>query len=349
MIDNTGAPSTPSNQRSRLLAFAALCALCVLIGGGYAAFAVRQGQQEAERSSGAAGVEPDSAATLGTDAAAKLLFLDTTDIADPYRKFATSTVRAGSARTVSTEQCQRAYLAGGRGLCLTTGADPAKGNAFIFDEQLRLLHTVAASGVPSRTRVSADGRYGSMTFFVFGHGYGSGAFSTQTTLVDMQSGAVIADLEKFRVLKDGNVFSSADFNFWGVTFARDSNRFYATLGTGGINYLMEGDIAAREMRVLVSGVECPSLSPDNTRIAFKKRIPNSEPAQWRLTVMDLATNKETTLAETRSVDDQAEWLNDQWLLYTPWEAPPAIWAVPADGSGKPVRVLSNAVSPSTQH
>ena len=38
----------------------------------------------------------------------------------------------------------------------------------------------------------------------------------------------------------------ADFNFWGVTFARDGNRFYATLGTGGKTYLVEGDVAARQ-------------------------------------------------------------------------------------------------------
>src|SRR5262249_35103742 len=158
------------------------------------------------------------------------------------------------------------------------------------------------------------------------------------------TGAVVADLESFQVEKDGRPIAASDFNFWGVTFARDGNRFYATLGTGDTRYLVEGDIAARRMRVLRDGVECPSLSPDGTRLAFKKRIGTGEPAFWRLTVLDLATMQESALAETRSVDDQAEWLNDRFLLYTPSIPSPGIWMVPADGGGQPQLLLANATS-----
>src|SRR5206468_275555 len=135
------------------------------------------------------------------------------------------------------------------------------------------------------------------------------------------------------------------FNFWGVTFAKDSNRFYATLGTGNNRFLVEGDTAARHLRVIHDGVECPSLSPDGTRIVYKKRVGTDDPAFWRLTVLDLATMKETPLAETQSVDDQAEWLNDRVVLYTPAVAPPGIWAAPADGSGPARLLLANATSP----
>ena len=44
----------------------------------------------------------------------------------------------------------------------------------------------ASTGMPSRARVSPDGRYGAVTLFVTGHAYADrGTFSTQTTLIDM--------------------------------------------------------------------------------------------------------------------------------------------------------------------
>ena len=60
--------------------------------------------------------------------------------------------------------------------------------------------------------------------------------------------------------------------------------------------------------------ECPSLSPDGTRVAYKKRGDRAT-GEWRLAVLDLATGKETLLAERRSVDDQVEWLDDDRILY----------------------------------
>ena len=61
--------------------------------------------------------------------------------------------------------------------------------------------------------------------------------------------------------------------------------------------------------------ECPSLSPDGTKVAYKKRLGNPTPGIWRLAVLDLATGKETLTADPRSVDDQVEWLDDTSLLY----------------------------------
>ena len=101
------------------------------------------------------------------------------------------------------------------------------------------------TGILSRARVSPDGRYGAATTFITGHSYLDNGYSTLTELIDMQSGKRIVDLEKFKVTRDGEPFKAIDFNFWGVTFARDSNRFYATLGTAGKTYLLEGDLQAR--------------------------------------------------------------------------------------------------------
>jgi hypothetical protein len=45
--------------------------------------------------------------------------------------------------------------------------------------------------------------------------------------------------------------------------------------------------------------------PDGTRFGYKKRVGRS---RW-LYVLDLATMKETPLAEERSIEDHVEWLD----------------------------------------
>ena len=109
--------------------------------------------------------------------------------------------------------------------------------------------------------------------FVTGHAYAeAGMFSTQTTLIDLRTGQKIVNLEDFTVSRNGRVVTAVDVNFWGVTFAPDGDHFYATLATGGKTYLVRGSIHDRTMRTLHENVECPSLSPDGTRIAYKKRV-----------------------------------------------------------------------------
>jgi hypothetical protein len=276
-----------------------------------------------------------------------LLFLHTQG--DAFRRVAWTTAdRPEGTAHISDLQCQRVYFAAGRGLCVGTSFT---GGASVFDRDLRSIHQLAAAGLASRARVSADGRYGSMTFFVHGDSYADAGFSTRTTIIDMASGAQLGDLETFAVIRDGAPFRAVDFNFWGVTFAADSNRFYATLGTRGETFLVQGDIAARQLRVMRSNVECPSLSPDGTRLAFKKResSPRFGPVTWHLALVDLATMRETLLAETRSVDDQVEWLDDDHILYSlPDAGPPAtirpdIWLLDLRG-GSPTRIQTEAMS-----
>ncbi len=95
------------------------------------------------------------------------------------------------------------------------------------------------------------------------------------------------------------------------------------------------------------GVECPSLSADGTRIVFKSRTTSNGRLGWQLHVFELQSKKEIVLAETRSVDDQAEWLDDDSVLYTlPREGGHSdIWQVPADGTGTPRLLVSDASSP----
>ena len=87
------------------------------------------------------------------------------------------------------------------------------------------------------------------------------------------------------------------------------------MSTHNKRYLVKGDIAAQTVSTVAVNVECPSLSPDQTRIAFKEAVDGNPAKGWRLTVLDLATMKRTHLAETRSVDDQAAWLGNGTLMY----------------------------------
>jgi hypothetical protein len=255
--------------------------------------------------------------------------------------------------TVTPLRCERLHFTLDRGVCLTAERRMfASYGAVIFDGDFHPRHQLRLTGVPSRVRVAPDGRHAAITVFVSGHSYAASNFSTRTSFVDLRTGhVVVEDMERFTVRRDGDRFKAVDFNFWGVTFAHDGNRFYATLATGGATYLIEGDLALREARVLRAGVECPALSPDNTRVAFKKRTGGILSAvSWRLSVLELATGREWELAESRSVDDQVEWLDDRHVLYGLLAAPSGtpvtnVWTVPADGGGAPQLLVPAAASP----
>ena len=258
----------------------------------------------------------------------------------------------GDSRRATPLRCDRVDLAGERGVCLTTDRFYTTHSILVFDGGFAPLHRLPLHGVPSRVRLAPNGRLAAVTVFVSGHSYADEGFSTETSIVDTYSGERrIANLEELEVRRAGALFRAADFNFWGVTFAADSDRFYATLGTGGTVYLVEGRVSTRRAEVLLEGVECPSLSPDQTRIVFKKRMPLGTGFGWRLEVLDLRSRTASQLAEPRSVDDQAEWLDDATVLYAmPDRSAPTpmvtdVWQVDADGGGTPSLLLKGASSP----
>jgi hypothetical protein len=344
----------------RGIAFIAVIAICVLAGGGYLAVAalrsepptsdavVKQVRVQAPAVAEAAPPKADaparaSAALEVTAAPRGRVMVRAVDHDNPRLNGHVTVARLdgdASPRAIGSVACQRVYYAGGRGLCLVLASSGVAYEARIFDRRMRTIHELPLPGLPSRARVSPDGRYGSFTSFVAGDSYAAaGAFSTRTVLLDMASGERIADLERFRVVQNGRAIDSPDFNFWGVTFARDSNTFYATLATGAHHYLVRGDVAERTLWVLRDGVECPSLSPDGTRIAFKSRIGED---RWRIQVIRLDGRRQTLLSETRSVDDQVEWLDGGWIAYG---LGGDVWAARADGRGRPRRLLVDADSP----
>jgi hypothetical protein len=234
-------------------------------------------------------------------------------------------------------------------LCLTGSSErPGKPTyvAHVFDEHFTRLHTMTLIGPPSRTRLSPDGRRAAFTVFDEGHSYADHVFSTRTTIIDTIGGTVIGELESWKVTRDGQPFANRDFNFWGVTFAPDGNRFFATLRTQGSAYLIEGSVDAREARVLMQGAECPSLSPDLQRIAFKKRLGGSR-GWWQLSLFDLSTSAVRALSgDTESVDDQVEWLDAGNLIYfRPTADGNIIWRLHTDTGEPPQPFVQAGFSP----
>ncbi|RSM98795.1 hypothetical protein DMB42_43520 [Nonomuraea sp. WAC 01424] len=261
-----------------------------------------------------------------------------------------STVSAadpGGPRQVTDTACDRVYAAAGTVACLRpVGALSATG-LVVMDDRLRTRRTVPLTGFPNRLRVSAGGRMVAWTMFVDGHSYATTGFSTRAGMLDTRTGEVVDTLEDFAVVRDGRPYRGADVNFWGITFAADERRFYATMSTGGHRYLVEGDAGARTVRTVRDNVECPSLSPDGTRIAYKSAVDGDPAKGWRLSVLDLASGRVTPLAERRSVDDQAVWLDELTVAYalqTP-DGTNDTWSVPADGGGAPRLLVPGANSP----
>ena len=259
-------------------------------------------------------------------------------------------------REVAPLSCDRVHFAAGSGVCLTAerGALTVY-RAVLFDGHFAPRKTLTLAGPPSRARVSPDGRKAAFTVFVNGHAYSMPSFTTRTTIVDAITGdSVVDDLEAWPVTRDGTAFKATDFNFWGVTFTSDGKRFYATRGTGGKSYLVEGDFARRQMHVVADDVECPSLSPDGRRIGFKRRDTTDPGGRfwWHVAVLDLASGQVRVLpGESRSVDDQVEWNGNDELLYAmPLDSQQSsaetdVWAIAADGKSPARRLARFAFSP----
>ncbi|WP_327280040.1 MULTISPECIES: hypothetical protein [unclassified Streptomyces] len=252
-------------------------------------------------------------------------------------------------RTASGVSCLRFYAAAGTGICLQAdkGGVQDSYRAVVLDAGLKEVSARPVAGIPTRARVSPQGHLVAWTVFVGGDSYAGTNFSTRTSLLDLRTGKFDASLEDFAIHKDGKAYRNSDVNFWGVTFAADERTFYATLATGGQTYLVRGDLAERTVTTLRENLECPSLSPDGTRLVFKKRVPGLSPdAPWRLYVLDLASMQETPLAEQRSVDDQVVWTDDEHVVYSlPGDFGADLYTLPADGSGAPAPLMTSALAP----
>ena len=222
-------------------------------------------------------------------------------------------------RAVTTTRCARSYAAMHRGtaetLCLSLNPHTIEYQTDVLDDQRRPVQSLPLEGIPSRARLSRDGTLAATTAFTAaGDSYVTKNFTARTYITTVGRPHSSVDLERFRLTVDGRRVSPIDRNYWGVTFSADDNRFYATVAFGGRTWLVRGDLHARTVTTVHENVECPSLSPDGRTLVYKKRY-DANRQHWRLTAVDLRSQRETPLAETRSIDDQVEWLDDAHVMY----------------------------------
>ncbi|MDY7104425.1 MAG: hypothetical protein S0880_24830 [Actinomycetota bacterium] len=252
--------------------------------------------------------------------------------------------------TVTDRRCDRVHAAGSRAVCVRgDGAVTGSIDAAVLDENLVEVLSFGGAGRPSRARVATDGRRVAYTTFVEGHSYlDEGGFSTVTAIVDVPSG-LHTNLEAYTLVRDGRPWSPTDVNFWGVTFAPDSDRFWATVSSGGRTWLVEGDAPERRLEVVAADAECPSASPDGSRLVYKQRRPGGfgRPDEFVLVVHDVATGERHRLEAAGHVDDQVEWLDDDTILFgrIGTDGRSTVWSLDLDDPDGARPFLRDASSP----
>ncbi len=339
------------SMRTRI---AILGAIVVIAIGGAVGYLVHSKSSQTKAARNATPVAQVSAAALSSQP--RIVFRNTA-LGTQYGMVAMVSLNDPSGpRAITQSSCDRVYAAAAKVLCLSSSRGVVTTYAAHVldgtDASMKNLQQLPLTGIPSRARLSRDGTLAATTSFVDGDSYAGTSFSTRT-VISKVGGASYGSLENFTLMHQGSKIAPVDRNFWGVTFADDDNTFYATVEWSQHTWLAKGDLATRTITTLHEDAECPSLSPDENTIVYKQRG-DLPPGKWRLVRYDLATGKVTPLAETRSVDDQVEWLDNDHVIYgLPRTGSQAaiddVWSVSTDGTTPPKLLIPQAWSPAVVH
>lgn len=334
-------PDYTMTQRVRVLAAVSVLLVVVVAAGVYLLDALRQ-----RSSPSATPLAPPTADAVPVATQPHIAFRQTS-VDDRYGMVGVVPLDEPDAAPRSLPlSCDRIHMSSEAGICLSVDrAAVTTARVLLLDANYTVRHELSTPGVPSRARVSPDGSWAATTTFVTGHSYASSSFSTQTEIYDVGAGTSVGNVEEFAIVHRGEPVTAVDVNVWGVTFAPDSDTFYATVATGGDVHLARGSVRAQKVTMLDVTAECPALSPSGRYVAFKSATGQGT---WHVKVRSLTDGTTVTVAETRSVDDQIEWLDENRVVYgleRTGEAVTDVWAAAADGTGDPTLLVPAAWSP----
>lgn len=322
-----------------------LSVLAVGVAGAYAASAFVRYQ---ERTTG-----PSEVGTTTLDEGLRIMFRNTA-AGQGYGHLASVSLNdPGGLRELTQVPCDRVYTNQKVVSCLlVVRGIPPRYRASLMDNELKPLTEWPLAGIPNRTRVSNEGLVAT-TAFVTGHSYASDSFSTETSIKSLD-GKDYGNLEDFSIMIEGQKLTAADKNVWGVSFV-DYNTFYATVASGGQTWLVLGNLNERRMTAVLQNAECTSVSPDGSKVAYKKRRisrPGETLVHWDAAVLDIASNKETVIGIESGFDDQLEWLDDQTLLFglarKDTVGDSDIYSIRAKAGATPELFIEHAWSPSVE-
>jgi hypothetical protein len=254
------------------------------------------------------------------------------------------------ARYVAPLSCARVQYASGTGLCMVEEPQPAgvKNVVYTFDRNFVRGGRIELTGIPIRARISPDGRLAAVSVYAEEESPAGERLASETILIDVASGRVLADLREFAVDNASHPPIEGPVDIVSVTFQPDSDGFYATLSAGATRYLVRGSVERRRLEVQRLGLANEALSADGKRLLAKKQV--GARGFWQLVVVDLATGAERPLRQgPRSVDDQVEWLDDAHAIYHEIVSEgTGLWMLSADGVTEPKLLISQGFSPSVE-
>lgn len=105
---------------------------------------------------------------------------------------------------------------------------------------------IAPGRTANLTQVSPDGRIAAITLTQ----RGDAAAAPHVILMELPSGRMLDDLQRFTIRHDGTELEATGATIRDLSFARDSNLFYASLDTAGRTFRVRGDIRRRELVVV---------------------------------------------------------------------------------------------------